>query len=512
MKINDINGNFTVFTKNHTETIYLSVNTKINTTFTATNDGEIVFYKTAGSLIKGECYIESKITNIVHKNQYLTKNDIPNATGLDNIQLKSSNYILNNGNNNNLYSNMNQFDTNINNISDLAVSSSIAISSPVIRIKNNDGSNIYKNIVCENLKASNDANILIVFGEDGQFIDIINGSNFINIYNSEFSEKWYYAIFIEYPNSEGYQNVKWKFDKVSIAWLESTPIYYVGPNRTYTKFMECIKAIGNNDKEKIIYVDAGVYDIFDEIGGAKFANSITSDKKWEEVSTFIPNNTKIIGNGNVVFNFLPETDEISEAGSSYLSLLNIRGNVEIENIKMFAKNCRYVIHDETGNHIEYQNTIHKFKNCEFHYIIGRSTGIGGTAYGCGFMQGMSYDFNNVIFDTAGKGFPISFHNGTTDGGANILFNNCIFKSNASWKPCLQLVANYSSNEEIKTVLNNCHMDYKGIDIIPTNQYIVISNPYQIYINNSNSTCSNIIVHTTENFTNTKTPEIYNTIS
>lgn len=372
---------------------------------------------------------------------------------------------------------------------------------------------------------SSSADFILYFDKDGKYLSPMK---YNNANSHVIPSNAYFAAFQQYKTSTGVSEYDIKNNQtIEVEWLnadlrealneilsevELEYIVDINGSGDYTSLTECFNAIRNNPEKKIIRIKPGTYNIFEEIGGSTFALNIDDTTTWRNVSTFVPNNTKIIGEGNVILNFLPELDEISATGSSYLSCLNVQGNFEMENVKLFAKNCRYVIHDETSDLVEYQDTSRKYKNVELHYISGRSTGIGGTAYGCGFMKGMTYEFNNVLLESTAKAFPISFHNGTTDGGANITFNNCIFKSANANRQCLELVANSKSNQEIKINLSNCYMNYKGINIIPNNQWLVIPNPYQIYVNNSNSICGNITVNTTDNFTNTRTPEIYNVIN
>jgi hypothetical protein len=82
--------------------------------------------------------------------------------------------------------------------------------------------------------------------------------------------------------------------------------------------------------DKIVYVDGGVYDIFEEIGGTEYAQSIpeSSEDLWRQYNTIIPSNTKIIGIGEVIFNsyingLIKIQNETSEKPNAFdLSLFN----------------------------------------------------------------------------------------------------------------------------------------------------------------------------------------------
>ena len=88
-------------------------------------------------------------------------------------------------------------------------------------------------------------------------------------------------------------------------------------NGDYTSFTDCLVDLKDNDKEKIIYIKAGVYDVFEEIGGATFAAQVEQERQedpdnysWFDCSTVVPPNTKIIGIGEVVLEFKPTSSEI----------------------------------------------------------------------------------------------------------------------------------------------------------------------------------------------------------
>ena len=86
------------------------------------------------------------------------------------------------------------------------------------------------------------------------------------------------------------------------------------------------------------------------------------------MSVFVPDNTTLIGLGNVVLNFLPEQNEVNDVSAYLLSPINVRGNIHMKNIKINCKNCRYGIHDETSGIAKYDNGEHIYENIEIHYL------------------------------------------------------------------------------------------------------------------------------------------------
>ena len=284
--------------------------------------------------------------------------------------------------------------------------------------------------------------------------------------------------------------------------------FTVGNSETadYSSLMQCFTALQNNDTEKTIYIEDGIYDIFAEIGGSTFAKGITSTDKFEDVSIFVPDNTTLIGLGNVILNFLPEQDEVNDVSAYLLSPINVRGNIHMKNIKINCKNCRYGIHDETSGISKYDNGEHIYENIEIHYLPSAYwNGAGGNPFGCGFSSGMDYKFNHCIFDSQYRNSALLMHNGNNSSKSNnIVIENCIFKS--SW--------NYHNISFLNTasvqLYNNVYISSSSIRDIrlgkntPADNLV---NAFKLYINNCN-----VINIETLTAVNELEPEIYNVIA
>lgn len=194
--------------------------------------------------------------------------------------------------------------------------------------------------------------------------------------------------------------------------------YYVGTGKEYTSFTECIKSLPDDGLDKIVYVDGGVYDIFEEIGGTEYAQSIpeSSEDLWRQYNTIIPSNTKIIGIGEVIFNFTPTSDQMTATSARYLSPLNVSGNIEIENITINADNCRYCIHDETSGIADFTGSVHKYKNV---HLNKKRTSMGiDCAFGCGFNTSQVFEFDGCVFESNDR--ALSFHNRGADVDGTII--------------------------------------------------------------------------------------------
>ena len=190
-------------------------------------------------------------------------------------------------------------------------------------------------------------------------------------------------------------------------------------NGDYTSFTDCLVDLKDNDKEKIIYIKAGVYDVFEEIGGATFAAQVEQERQedpdnysWFDCSTVVPPNTKIIGIGEVVLEFKPTSSEITTQVMALLSPVNVIYDIYMENITIDCDNCRYGIHDDTGHISGLIETRHIYKNVKI--IKARTDGGMSQAFGCGMQRSQYMEFDCCDFES--PDLPFSFHNKGTNSG------------------------------------------------------------------------------------------------
>lgn len=278
----------------------------------------------------------------------------------------------------------------------------------------------------------------------------------------------------------------------------------INGNGDYTSFTACLKALANDTSEKTITVLSGTYNIFEEMGGSDFALSVTSNDKWRDVCPIVPSNTKITGIGEVVFNYLPEDEQTNEYAAGLISVLNISGNVTVENLKIYGKNCRYIIHDETSAKAEFRNTVHKYRNVK---CRKESSTYGyGQAFGCGYDDGLTFVFENCLFDSQQGGAGLSMHNTNGYGSNNVTFTDCQFISSG-----VAALSFYNSGtvQLYNTVnISNCYLN--KMLALSINGDLNASgriNAYKLYINN----CNDFTVYTRPNLTNNLEATVYNTI-
>ena len=190
----------------------------------------------------------------------------------------------------------------------------------------------------------------------------------------------------------------------------------------YTSLMDAFVDLSEDESEKIIYIKSGTYDIFEEIGGSDFVDSIPSSgaSYWDYI-TLVPKNTKVIGIGGVTLQYLPES--VPEVAAEFISPINISdGNTWLENVKIVCKNCRYAIHDQTrDDHPE--GYTHVYKNVIA--IKDDSNGITGLAQslGGGLTKGANIIVDSCIFKSYRVAF--SYHN-SSNAYASIWIKNSAF--------------------------------------------------------------------------------------
>ena len=268
----------------------------------------------------------------------------------------------------------------------------------------------------------------------------------------------YFEPFYTFSGHQFYVN-KDEFSKYvdNVTIIEK---YTVGTGKDYETFTECIRALKDNKNKKEIIIDGGVYDIFSEIGGSEYALSIEEGSNWYDVCDIVPPNTKIIGKGNVIFNFEPTADEIGTIACKLLSPINVRGTCTIENITINADNCRYCIHDETSGDIQFEGAIKIYKNVIANKRSSGSVGY-AQAYASGFDDNMKFIFDNCTFTSDNLAFSVHNRDTTNENKSSRLeFNNCKFISGNSTTISVRLGNINWRQENIKVDINNSYLNKK----------------------------------------------------
>ncbi len=215
-------------------------------------------------------------------------------------------------------------------------------------------------------------------------------------------------------------------------------VYYVGPTRDYTSLTALLLDLDGNQNKKTIYLDEGEYDMFAEyemeVGVNRIfipPDDIKSGHYMGQYNAFVPNNTRIIGQGKVLLRFTPDKDAISYGASRTWSPLNIYGSCMIENVEVLCRNCRYCLHND--DHNKYRGSKQYYKNCRFEYQLcdkdanGRLLGFNNTiGFGINTDSVHVFDGCEIFFNGEGDHSAYYGHNasGTNPGKAEILLTRC----------------------------------------------------------------------------------------
>lgn len=260
--------------------------------------------------------------------------------------------------------------------------------------------------------------------------------------------------------------------------------YYVDVNGSgdYTSFTECLYALEDDEKDKVIYVKEGVYDIYQELGGDAFIATITnpSAMNWRDVNPVVPPNTKIIGLGNVTLKFAPTYSQIRNDDTAFLfSPLNISGSCHIENIYVFGKNCRYAIHDEASGLDKYADTVHEYVNVRVRKEHGNYGAV--QAFGSGMGKRSRWLFDSCEFSSDRENVwtvHTSVSAQQNDLSA-IIFNNCVIVRDTPTGSVMQFISGDTTHKTKENIvrLNNCYVN--GAVDLTTDSVGVIDQKYNV---------------------------------
>lgn len=231
-------------------------------------------------------------------------------------------------------------------------------------------------------------------------------------------------------------------------------IYHVGANREYKSFIDCIKSLQGDESEKYIYVDAGEYDLFSELGGKEYALNIASGTNWEECNVLVPDNTHIIGIGNVVFTFTPSASEIGNVADKLLSPINPLGNFYMENITIISENCRYCVHDDVSKNLYCGNSLHEYKNVKLKKTYNNGIGL-SQAFGGGIGNNQRIILKDCVITASVN--ACSFHDNGVEPKGTILVENCAIYG-ASWRGLSFTNTSVTSKGHIDVKVINTYLD------------------------------------------------------
>lgn len=191
---------------------------------------------------------------------------------------------------------------------------------------------------------------------------------------------------------------------------------------TLSSAQEIYNAFKSGESNIVYNIEPGTYDLYTGL----IENDILSDNPYE---TFFGNNITINGCNSTITCIVP-TEVVTSHSTAclYTSPINVRENIEINDLTIEAQNIRYCIHDESNVLEQCYYTKHIFNNlkliCKYTYnIFTRCIGIGGS-------KGQKYIFNNVYFNYQdGVAYSAFYLHGRGYNIGSIEFNGCVFEGN-----------------------------------------------------------------------------------
>ena len=274
-------------------------------------------------------------------------------------------------------------------------------------------------------------------------------------------------------NANGNYWGKWlpiKFDNIE---------YHVGTGQAYTSFVSLLLDLAGDESDKIIYIHDGEYDLFAEymaeVQNGRLTvppDNVESGDYFGTYNAFVPNNTKIVGLGNVTLKMMPEANEISYGASRTWSPLNILGSVEIENITVEAHNCRYALHND--DHGAYPNSKQHYKNVRFHYYDSDTNASNqklgfGHCIGFGIYNSCTHFFEHCeMTNTSGAGYCVYYgHESSAGNNGSLILRHCRIQSGNYNNACTVRLQTLARNVtgKVTATFENCYIN-GGIELNP----------------------------------------------
>lgn len=290
--------------------------------------------------------------------------------------------------------------------------------------------------------------------------------------------------YLSFYNHAGFTGTA-KFEVWAGAELEkerkTVKTYYVGPDEAVTSFTEMMLKLKNDPDPKIVYVNGGDYDIWQEyqdLYTAGYYNPTPQNDPGYDPSVgfmpyniYIPDNTHVIGRGLVRFLYSPAVSDTYVEESKTLSPVNVAGSMILENVEIHAKNCRYCIHDDSLQDAKYNGAIKKYINVKAVKYVADDPNLGTPHnFGCGIAREQRIEAHNCYFETKST-YSLSrtfyVHNRQTVGGvtltqemsSNIVLKDCtIISAAANLAVFLGNIG--ATGLDIRTDIDSCYISGK----------------------------------------------------
>lgn len=287
----------------------------------------------------------------------------------------------------------------------------------------------------------------------------------------------YYVSFVKYNNVGNYI-VR---DKVGVEWINANGerVYHVGTNGDYPTLTSALIGLKNDTSEKVIYIESGSYNIFEEMGGADYFDSlpeISNLSEWRTYCNLIPANTKIIGVGYVELNFNYGLTRINQG---IFSCLNATTGTHIENVIINQTGGRYAIHFEGGTGANTNGNVYTLKNVIVNAdIINPSIGVGTNI-------NSEIIIDNCVINNGVNTRPVFYHHTNHHGKGLILIKDSILHgqvdlqnwantTNGTNGVIVNIINSYVRVLKVFAVNSEVTVSDYTINVFGTNEYELIS--------------------------------------
>lgn len=288
-------------------------------------------------------------------------------------------------------------------------------------------------------KNKSEARALILIGKDGlERINSLSGSHLRedkDIIPLLTEDTWYVGI-VGYHQYDDVSELRLHSEKISLEWLDipedKVNVLSVKKDGTgdFTTLLSAVNSIkeSNEKNQYVIEIYEGEYDIFTELGGQAYFQSVTSSTNWWDVGIVLPDYVHLKGIGNVTLRCEPTKDQTNQYAVSKISTISVRGNNNLINLKLTGKNVRYTIHDESSGLSEFFNHTRNIINCDV-IFEGNDPSYSwvGSSYACGFDNGDTFNFINSKFICKSWGASLSLHDRMSNVESSIItIDGCQF--------------------------------------------------------------------------------------
>lgn len=171
----------------------------------------------------------------------------------------------------------------------------------------------------------------------------------------------------------------------------------------FTTIDDALTSIEDSSKQKQykVFVHEGTYNIEAEVFGGDYSQ--------QKEGLFIPNFVSLIGVGkreNIIIDGRLDSSNINISQSTAFSTINSVGNVNLENLTIYAKNCRYCWHSDGGWTNPNPGVKMTAKNCHFKNFLPDSTDASrlwqdNSGVGFGLQSGEVFEAEHCVFETEG---------------------------------------------------------------------------------------------------------------